>query len=137
MALRVVNKSTYMRDEPAGLVGMKNRWMWKEIEFVHAGAISPMRDGDGALVSHAPQERYAKRDRVALNNYGSGPFCEFRVPGLPHSSGVYVYMLVDEPVYVGQAADLYARFYAYGHISPKKLLSRRSRDELPHEHAGA
>lgn len=71
------------------------------------------------MLLHAPQERYTKRDSVQLNNHGAGPFCEFRLRGLPHSSGVYVYLLRGEPVYVGQPVDLDARFYAYRRISPK------------------
>lgn len=94
-------------------------WRWREIEFRFAGCIEPKRRDDGIVLVHAPQDRYAKRDMVQLNKYGGGPFCEFRVHGLPRSSGVYVYVVEGKPIYVGQAANFHKRFYDYGHISPK------------------
>jgi len=99
--------------------GAPAAWRWHDVEFRFAGRIEPKRGGDGAVLVHAPQGRYAKRDTVRLNKYGAGPFCEFRLRGLPRSAGVYVYVLGGKPVYVGQAVDLDARFYAYGRISPK------------------
>ncbi len=99
--------------------GRPASWNWRAFQFAFGGTLAPKLDGEGAVLVHAPQSRYAKSESVRLNNYGAGPFCEFRLRGLPRSSGVYVYMVAGEPVYVGQAADLDARFYAYGHISPK------------------
>ncbi len=101
------------------MTATQGTWCWRDVAFALAGAIEPKRDSNGHLFVHAPQERYAKRASVALNKYGAGPFCEFRLRALPRSPGVYVYILRGEPVYVGQATDLDARFYAYGHISPK------------------
>lgn len=98
---------------------MELTWRWQEVEFTSAGTIDVHKDGSGAVTVHAPQQRYAKRDTVPLNRYGEGPFCRFRVHGLPHSSGVYVYMVDDSPVYIVETHDLYGRFYAYGNISPK------------------
>lgn len=97
----------------------ERRWFWRDAAFSCVGTIKPDRDESGVLLVHAPQGRYANERALPLNKYGAGPFCAFRVRGLPHSSGVYVYILGGEPVYVGQAVDLDARFYAYGHISPK------------------
>lgn len=94
-------------------------WLWHDVGFKFAGAIKPKIDSSGTILVYSPQARYAKRDSVPLNNYGNGPFCEFRLKGLPHSPGVYVYIVEGKPMYVGQAVDLDSRFYAYGHISPK------------------
>lgn len=54
-------------------------WFWREVAFAIAGTIEPKRDGNGHILVHAPQERYAKRESFALNKYGAGPFCEFRL----------------------------------------------------------
>lgn len=100
---------------------------WRDVEFRFAGRIQPKRAADGTVLLHAPQDRYAKRDAVRLNNYGTGPFCEFRLRGLPHSSGVYVYVLRGEQVYVGQAVDLDARFYAYAASRPRTATAAAAR----------
>lgn len=94
-------------------------WRWHEVEFLYAATLAPEVSAGGELMLHFPQERYLKKGSVGLHRYGVGPFCRFRVKGLPHAAGVYVYLVEDNPVYVGEAIDLSSRFYAYGNISPK------------------
>lgn len=81
------------------------------------------RDADGLPIEHAPQERYSKAGSSRLHRYGAGTFCRFRIPGLPHESGVYIFLEDDRPVYVGKAVDLFKRFYmGYGNVSPKNCF---------------
>ena len=89
--------------------------------FVHAAAIEPERDLDGALLEFTPQSRYASATAMRLNRYGSGPFCRFFIEGLPRTSGVYVVTVDNVPVYVGVAVNLAKRWgpAGYAHISPR------------------
>lgn len=50
-----------------------------------------------------------------LNPYGNPPFCRFTV-SMPNSPGVYIWIVEDEIIYVGEARNLQKRFYDYGHI---------------------
>jgi hypothetical protein len=70
-----------------------------------------------------PQSRYKNARNLPLNRYGSGPFCKFRVASRMRSSGVYLLMVNEEVRYVGESADLSARFnMGYGNISPKNCF---------------
>lgn len=43
---------------------------------------------------------------------------------MPNSPGVYIWIMDDEIIYIGEAQNLQKRFYAYGHIySAKTYLS--------------
>lgn len=50
-----------------------------------------------------------------LNPYGNPPFCQF-VVNMPSSPGVYLWIVGDEIIYIGEAQNLQKRFYDYGHI---------------------
>jgi len=70
-----------------------------------------------------PQERYKNARNLSLNRYGAGPFCKFRIPNRLQSSGVYVLTVDGAPQYVGECANLSARFNTgYGNISPKNCF---------------
>lgn len=70
-----------------------------------------------------PQSRYANARQVPLNNYGSGPFCKFNIPRHHRQSGVYLIIAETGVKYVGECANLSARFNAgYGNISPKNCF---------------
>lgn len=70
-----------------------------------------------------PQERYKNARNLPLNKYGTGPFCKFKIPGRFQMSGVYVLTVDGAPQYVGECANLSARFNAgYGNISPKNCF---------------
>lgn len=92
-------------------------------EFEHVCGIEPRRDAAGAIAIVLPQARYKGAATVALNRYGSGPFCKFTVPNRYTFSGVYLLLIGDEARYVGECANLSARFNAgYGNISPRNCF---------------
>lgn len=55
-----------------------------------------------------------KPDR-RLNPYGKPPFCRFTV-SMPSQPGVYIWIVDDEIIYIGEAQNLQKRFFDYGHI---------------------
>jgi hypothetical protein len=89
-------------------------------EFDYVCEIDVVRDATGRIQEFMPQSRYAKADQTPLNRYGTGPFVKFKIPRALRTSGVYVLTVGDDLKYVGEAADLSARYNAgYGNISPK------------------
>ena len=46
------------------------------------------RNPDGSIRVHAPQSRYEKAKRYALNRYGAGSFCKCKIAGLPTTNGM-------------------------------------------------
>lgn len=92
-------------------------------EFAFVGNIQPMLSVDGAINAHMPQSRYANVRGDPLNRYGAGPFCKFVIPRTYRQSGVYLVFAGDDLKYVGECANLSARFNAgYGNISPKNCF---------------
>jgi hypothetical protein len=82
--------------------------------------IEPERRADGTVRHFQPQNDYAGRDDVALNRYGSGSFCRFRVPRNINKAGVYLIVANDTLAYVGECQDFSQRFnMGYGQISPR------------------
>ena len=52
----------------------------------------------------------------------STEFCHFK-PNLPKESGVYLWVVNDEIIYIGEAKDLRSRFNSgYGNISPRNCF---------------
>ena len=89
-------------------------------EFELVSDIEPRKDAHGSVCQFAPQRRYQNVGGVPLNRYGAGPFCKFNITNLFRASGVYIISAGEETRYVGECADLSARFNAgYGNISPK------------------
>jgi hypothetical protein len=94
-----------------------------DYEFEYVCDIEPERETDGALRKHMPQDRYQNARNLPLNRYGAGPFCKFRIPNRFRVRGVYVLTVDGAPQYVGECANLSARFNAgYGNISPKNCF---------------
>lgn len=94
-----------------------------DYEFEHVCDIEPLRLRDGSMSQHMPQERYRNARNLPLNKYGAGPFCKFAIPSRFKASGVYVLTVDCAPQYVGECANLSARFNAgYGNISPKNCF---------------
>jgi hypothetical protein len=94
-----------------------------DYEFEHVCDIEPLRETDGSLTQHMPQVRYRNARNLPLNRYGSGPFCKFKIPNRFQVSGVYVLTVDEQLRYVGECANLSARFNAgYGNISPKNCF---------------
>ena len=92
--------------------------------FQCVGPIQPARDESGEVIGELPQSRYRNENNLPLNNYGKGPFCRFRVARGWQSSGVYVLMNGEEPLYAGVTENLDARWGSngYGGISPKNCF---------------
>jgi hypothetical protein len=89
-------------------------------EFDYVCDIEPVLMTDGTMRQHMPQERYKNARNLPLNKYGAGPFCKFKIPSRFQVSRVYVLTVDGAPQYVGECANLSARFNAgYGNISPK------------------
>ena len=99
--------------------------------------ISPQLDSDGAIRECYPAGRYDNAKGLRLNDYGHGPFCEFRIPdhhptvGSLHCPGVYAFVDQSKAIlYVGRCAGerkgkgtLVDRFNTgYGHISPRNCF---------------
>ena len=81
------------------------------------------RAENGSIGLFYPQSRYAERDRVPLHRYGAGPYCRFLIPRGLHEAGVYLLTVDAELQYVGECADLTARFNGgYGRISPRNCF---------------
>jgi hypothetical protein len=93
-------------------------------EFDHVCDIEPTREPGGSVQRFMPQDRYQNARSLPLNRYGAGPFCKFKIPGGRYqTSGVYVLTIDGEVRYVGECANLWARFNAgYGNISPKNCF---------------
>src|SRR5450432_977594 len=91
-----------------------------DYDFKHVANIEPARNENGSVKAFMPQGRYGKAGSVLLNKYGVGPFCKFKIPTSFRTSGVYVLTIEGEIRYVGECANLSARFnMGYGNISPK------------------
>ena len=96
-------------------------------EFTLIGPIAPETDAAGAIREFTPAQRYKNEGGLALNDYGAGPFCKFRLPSQHPELGALalagVYALVDGAgavLYVGQCENLERRFnMGYGSISPR------------------
>jgi hypothetical protein len=92
-------------------------------EFDLIGELAPVRTGDGTLQAFLPQSRYRNAATVPLNRYGAGPFCKFVIPRNYKTAGVYLMVGANRIRYVGECANLSARFnMGYGNISPRNCF---------------
>jgi hypothetical protein len=92
-------------------------------EFEHVCDIEPAQAADGSVQHFMPQPRYRNLRNLPLNRYGAGPFCKFTIPRKFGHSGVYVLTINGRVQYVGECANLSARFNSgYGNISPKNCF---------------
>ena len=88
--------------------------------FKYLCEIEPERNEDGTLRVSAPQCRYSNGEGLALNKYGTGPFCKFKIPWNITKSGVYAFVVNGHAKYVGECENLSKRFnMGYGNISPR------------------
>ena len=102
---------------------LEKRFNTKE-RFTKQGEIILLRDKNGCYVRF-PQRRF---DNKAKNYpYLAGidyftEFCHFK-PNLPKESGVYLWVVNDEIIYIGEAKDLRSRFNnGYGNVSPRNCF---------------
>ena len=94
-----------------------------EYDFRYICAIEPEREGDGSLREYRPQVRYKKAAGLALNRYGNGPFCKFKIPVNVELAGVYALIVKNKVRYIGECTTLSSRFnMGYGNISPRNCF---------------
>ncbi len=83
--------------------------------------IEPLTDVSGRIEEFSPHTRFKNSKNLSLHEYGSGPFCKFRIPSNMRYEGVYVLTLDEHKVqYVGECLNLASRYnMGYGNISPR------------------
>ncbi len=95
-------------------------YLFEKTLFDFVCNILPEHNNAGEVQAYFPQNSYKKKDSVALNPYGAGPFCKFRIPKNINKAGVYIITVNDVPYYVGECVSLSKRFNTgYGQISPR------------------
>lgn len=83
--------------------------------------IKPELKEDGTPREFFPHLRYKNTKGLALNKYGTGPFCKFKIPSNIKKSGVYAIVVNSLIKYIGECKSLSDRFnMGYGIISPRK-----------------
>jgi hypothetical protein len=98
--------------------------LFADMTFVLAGSVGVARDENGVPIELMPQSRYVNVGGHALGPHGSGPFCRLVEPALPNRPGVYVLAVDGEPVYIGETANLHARWrHGHGNISPRNCFA--------------
>lgn len=71
------------------------------------------------VIRFYPQDGYEKKDTVPLLENGKGAFCRF-VIDVEDVPGVYLWIVDDEIIYIGETKNLRKRFNTgYGNISPR------------------
>jgi Nuclease subunit of the excinuclease complex len=94
--------------------------------FSFVDILKPNQDKNGKIIEYQPQKNYLKKDPTKkLHKYGEGSFCEFSIdPKWSGVAGVYIYVVNDVIIYVGQCRDLAKRFNTgYGSISPRACFA--------------
>jgi len=96
-----------------------SRLLLAGLAFDLVGPVVLAQAADGFL-EYQPHTRYKGFGRDRLNPYGLGPFCKFKVGGLPAGPGLYAFVIDGVPVYVGKTEDFRGRMgpVNYGSISP-------------------
>lgn len=81
--------------------------------------IDPVREKSGEIKEFFPEQKYHNEKNHKLHKYGNGPFCEFKVPNI-HDQGVYLLLIDENPVYVGECEDFSQRWNTgYAKIFPR------------------
>lgn len=76
----------------------------------------------GKAVAFYPQQDYNNLKKLPLHQHGSGAFCKFRIKATS-TAGVYLWVIQDAIVYIGETADFAKRFnIGYGNISPRNCF---------------
>lgn len=83
--------------------------------FDYVATISPTMDESDNLFEHSPQSRYNNVKNLPYNKNGDGTFCKFKININP-KSGVYLWVVGNSIIYVGEAYNLNKRFNP--HSSP-------------------
>jgi len=92
-------------------------------QFSKVCDIEPLRNSAGEILELLPQERYENVQKLPLNNYGTGPYCKFKIPRNINDSGVYAIVVDDDVKYIGECVNLSSRYnMGYGNISPRNCF---------------
>ena len=98
---------------------------WAKYNFEWTSNIRPELDDDGKILAFTPHTQYQNPQGLALNAYGEGPFCKFRISEAHHEEGVYILTLDATATYVGECLSLATRFNSgYGSISPRNCYEQ-------------
>ena len=85
--------------------------------------LKPLTDEHGQIVEYFPANEYKNSANKKLNQYGKGPFCQFRIPSTVNREGVYIIKANDDIKYIGECENLSQRFnLGYGLISPRNCF---------------
>lgn len=93
------------------------------VQFYKVDSITLVKGENGSFVQF-PQLRFnnVKNYPYLAGVDGTTEFCHFK-PNLPKEKGVYLWVVDDEIIYLGEAVDLRSRFVTgYGHISPRNCF---------------
>lgn len=68
--------------------------------------------------------RYDNRKEYPLNQYGKGPFCDFRIIDQLSDKGLYVFIVNGTVRYLGRCLNSFGKRInmGYGHISPRNCF---------------
>jgi len=92
-------------------------------DFRYICNIEPVREPNGAVSTFMPQSGFENTNHIALNKYGIGPFCKFKIPKNLEFPGVYALMEENNIKYIGECAGLSSRYnMGYGNISPRNCF---------------
>ena len=65
----------------------------------------------------------SKYNDLKKNKYGEKDFCKFKIKYPKKISGVYLWVVESEIIYIGETEDLLSRFNTnYGHITPYNCI---------------
>jgi hypothetical protein len=92
-------------------------------DFRYICTLDPERELNGTILTFMPQARFVNTNGLALNKYGNGPFCKFKIPRNLEYPGVYVLMEANDIKYIGECVALSSRYnMGYGNISPRNCF---------------
>lgn len=75
------------------------------------------------IIEYQPQNKYRNLKKLQLNKNGDGNFCKFSIVA-PNISGVYLWVVDSEIIYIGETENLQKRFNnGYGRISPRNCYN--------------
>jgi len=93
---------------------------WGKYAFEWTAFIKPELDDNGAVQAFLPNINYQNPQGLALNPYGQGPFCKFRIPSDKTYAGIYLLSVDNKAMYIGECNNLVNRYNdGYGAISPR------------------
>ena len=90
--------------------------------FTFMCKLEPILDEDGKVAQYYPQNLYKNDKNLPLHQYGKESFCKFS-PKLKPIKGVYLWVVNNEVIYIGETDNLEKRFrQGYGNVSPRNCF---------------